>query len=689
MANQPFTPPEAEEAAKRNQKRSGNAGRVAAGKYEIDLSHPLNNYDHPFVEAYECAHSDSGTGDHIALITKDRYPIRRSIIDKCLANSDIDGMMALVTTHMVDWVDGTRRYALIYRRPEGHPIMVSTAQRREPISEETIRRGIIRPITQTLQKLSTMGLFHGNIRPTNIFLTNYDNAQAILGECASSIPGALQPVIFETIERGMADPEGRGVGAGVDDVYSFGATIAVLMRGFNPMEGKTDRFIIEEKIQRGSYAVLTDGLRLSPGLSEFLRATLNDDPRQRWDIDQLVAWSEGNRAAPKPSSVGQKAQRNLEFNGRKYSRPRLLAKDLHENPTEALLLIESGNMVKWIERALGDNAMVAALNVAIGRASSAGRTAGFEDRLLCYVSMALDPIAPIRFRNIRVFPAGLGHALSLAMLRGGNVQIFGEIIRERYAWAWLNQKEVTNPTDNRMENVHMFDNAAKMIVRRGINYGLERCLYELCPDTPCLSDYFKGYYVPDCQAVLSSLNDVASEYKDGKAIDRHIASFVTTRDSRDNSGLIVLLEGHDPIKRNLSLITLYQQMQRRYNLQKLVGLAEWLTKEAHEVAQRFRNIDDRNNILRQLPKDIATGSLTKVLGTIDNPVMVRKDEYNFALAVQQFQIYGRERDMIRYQLFNNPRYGFTTGRQIALVISMLIAAVVIACILVNRFTGQI
>ena len=685
MTSNSFQSSEAREPVSRNQRHSGGAGKIPAGKYEIDPAHPLNNFEHAYAEAYECSNTDAGTNDFAAIVLKDRYPVRKMIVDKCLANSDIEGLMTLVTSQVVEWVDGTQRYALIYKRPEGALLMTSTAQRREAISEEMIRKGIIRPITQTLQKFSSLGLFHGNIRPTNIFLTTQDNAQAILGECASSIPGVLQPLIFETIERAMTNPEGRGNGSEVDDVYSFGATVAILMRGFNPMEGKTDRQIIEDKIQRGSYSVLTDGLRLSPGVSEFLRATLNDDPKQRWDISQLVAWSEGNRTTPKSAATGQKAQRHLEFNGKKYSRPRLLAKDLHENPAEAMTLIESGNLVKWVERALADQPMVSNLNVAIGRASSNGRTPGFEERLLCYVSVALDPIAPIRFKNIRVMPNGIGHYLALSMLKNENIQIFGELIRDRYAWVWLNQKE--NILDDRAESIHAFDNASKMIARRGINFGLERCLYELCPDVPCLSEYFKNHYVVDCQVLLKAMNDVAKDHKEEKAIDRHIASFITVRDSRDNSGLIMILEGADLMKRSLALITIYQQLQRRYNLQKLVGLAEWMAKEAEVVVQRFKNIEDKTNIMKQLQKDIASGNLTKMLTSIDNPAQVRKDEYNFMRAVQQFTNYGRERDMIRHQLLHNPRYGFSTGRQIALVISMGISAVIIVCVLLSHFTG--
>jgi serine/threonine protein kinase len=663
-------------------KKSGGAGKINAGKFDIDIQHPLHSFEHVYAEAYECSNNDTGVNDSVAIVMKDRFPVRKDVIAKGL-NSEIENLMSLRTTVMAEWPDGTERYVLIFKRPEGHPMMQFTTQRREPLSEETVRRGIIRPLFHTLQKMNHLGLFHGNIRPTNLFMTSHDNAQVTLGESASSIPGILQPILYESIERGMTDIESKGIGANSDDIYSFGATIAVLMRGFNPAEGKSDRIIIEEKIMRGSYSLLTDGLRLSPGLSEFLRATLNDDPRQRWDIEQLAAWVDGNRTTPKQSSLGLKAQRHLEFNGKKYIRPRMLARDIHENPTEAVTLIESGNLAKWVERAIGDNAMVSQLNAALGRASMAGRTTGFEDRLLCYISMALDSTAPIRYKNLKIMPAGIGHALLMAMLRNENVQILGEIIRDKYAWTWLHHKE--NYSDKVPELLPLLDHASKMIARRGIDYGIERCLYELCPDAPCMSDMFDKHYVADCEGLLNALDKVSKSYSENKPLDRHIASFITVRDNRDNSGLMTIVDTGDVMKRSLALLTLYQLMQRRFNMNKLPGLAQWLAKEAEVVVQRFRSISLKTEILKQLPKEVATGNLTRLLGLVDNPAQVRRDESDYHRAMQQYYIYGHERDNIRKELTTNPYYGFRTGRQIALFVSMIMTALIIAATLIVHF----
>jgi len=193
-------------------KTVGGSGKVAAGKYDIDTRRPLSNFEHEYAEAYECTNTETSQNDNVAIVIKDRFPVRKDFINKTLGG-DIEGLMNLRTTIMANWPDGTQRYVLIFKRPEGHPILQLFTQRREPLSEETVRRGIIRSIYQTLKSNYAMGLFHGNIRPSNIFLTNHENALAILGEAISSVPGINQPVIYETIERGMTNPEARGIGS--------------------------------------------------------------------------------------------------------------------------------------------------------------------------------------------------------------------------------------------------------------------------------------------------------------------------------------------------------------------------------------------------------------------------------------------------------------------------------------------
>ncbi len=659
--------------------------KVTAGRFEIDLSRPLSDFEHDYAEAFECSSQETGLNDHVAIVIRERSPVRKDAIHVCL-NNEITGLIVLRVAMTVDWPgEQKQRYVIIYRRPGGRAVLSKHTPRREPLTEELLRRGIIRPIFFALRDLSDRGIFHGNVRPDNIFLTTHENAEALLGECISSIPGIVQPIIYETIERSMADPEGKGTGVIADDIYSFGASIAIMCRGHNPLEGKSKDDIIEDKINRGSYGVFTDGLRLSPGISEFLRATLSDDPKQRWGIEHLASWVDGNRTTPKPSNVAHKAQRAMDFNGEKYVRPRLLAKDLYKNVPEAVQLIESGHLSKWIERALGDQPGADMVTSAISRAGIGGRTAGYEDRLLCFVSMALDQRAPIRFKNMRFFPTGLGYVLCQAFATNNKdkLQNIGEVIRERYSWIWLGYKE--NTAEVGADKMHVFDHASKVILRRGIDFGLERCLYELCQDTPCLSDIVKNFYVNSCSNLISALDNIPAGNRSEKPIDRHIAAFISVQDNRDNAGLMLLVDSQDRMRRSLALITMFQGLQKRFENPKLLNLTEWLSKDAEIVSERFRSIPLRQDILKALPKELKTGNLTRVLNLIDNPLQVRKDENDFLVSMRHYQALGFERDYIRKDLAENANFGLVSGRQIAMFMSIISAIIMVAITIAKHY----
>jgi hypothetical protein len=668
--------------------RSSSHGKITvADKFEIDLNRPVPEFSHAFADAYECS-GDGKSNDCIAVVVKGRYPVRYDVI-KVALQADIPGLIVLRTTGIANWTaDGTQRFVLIYRRPPGTPLFNNQTMKREALTEDVLRRNIMRPLFFALKSLTERNVFHGNIRPDNIFYSGNENAEAVLGECTSSIPGIIQPAVYETIERAMADPHGKGAGNSLDDIYSFGATIAILLRGEDPFSGKSDKYIVEQKINESSFNALTDGIRLSPGLAEFLRATLNDDQKQRWTIEQVGAWIDGTRTTPKQTSLSQKAQRTMDFNGKKYTRPRLLARDLPDNMPEAVAMIESGYLSKWLERALGDHEKLAIVNEAIERAGVGGRSAGFEDRLVCFVCMALDPRAPIRYKTLSVFPQGLGNSMVYAMFNGLNVQSYAEFIRDRFAWIWLGYKE-NNTTDESTDLLRKYDAVSKLIIRRGINFGMERCLYELAPSAPCLSDMLKNHYVVDCSDLIGSLDNIASRSKGSKPIDRHIASFISVHDSHDNSGIMSSLDSGDRTKYSLALLTLYQGLQKRSDHKKLVDMCEWLMADAQIVVQRFFNLKLKEEMQKMLDKEVKSGSIRRMLSLIDNPLQVRKDADEFQKATLFYRALGAERDRMRNELDRNPVFGQGSGQHLAMVISAVISGVVIASLVLINFLGRL
>ena len=81
---------------------------------------------------------------------------------------------------------------------------------------------------------------------------------------------------------------------------------------------------------------------------------LQDDPVRRWDIDEVLAWTEGRRLSPKQGRKENKAARPIEFNNNKYDRAINLAIDLRKDVSSGAAIILEGDLEQWIERSLDD-----------------------------------------------------------------------------------------------------------------------------------------------------------------------------------------------------------------------------------------------------------------------------------------------------------------------------------------------
>ncbi|MBI4031212.1 MAG: hypothetical protein HY370_06000, partial [Proteobacteria bacterium] len=224
------------------------------------------------------------------------------------------------------------------------------------LKQDSIMSVIVKPMANLFLDFRDMGLFHGNIRPQNLFDGGGGDVleRVVLGEALSTPPGYSQSAAYEPIERAMCDPVAKGAGTILDDLYAFGVTLSFILRKKDPFAGMSDEDIIREKIETGSYATLTGGEHFAGNVMELLRGLLYDDPSQRWSIEEVMQWLEGQHLSPRQNSRKKRASRSIGFNNEKYFRPSLLAMDLSKEQAEAVQLVENGHIDQWISRSLED-----------------------------------------------------------------------------------------------------------------------------------------------------------------------------------------------------------------------------------------------------------------------------------------------------------------------------------------------
>lgn len=649
------------------------------GRYEIIVSSPLHHLDCPAGPAFAARSIKDRRIEPFAIVCTAAAMTRMEII-QLMRSVETLGLMRMMDASVLKWPDGSRRLVLVFEKPGGRRLMTAMTDIIEPMPEEYLTRMVIQPAHQALTELSGRGITHGSIRPTNMFFRDITSSGLMIGECVSSPCGFTQPVLFETIERGMAQPAGRGLGNMADDLYALGVTILVLLLGRNPVKHLDDDTLMQMKIERGTYPALVGSLRLSFTITEPLRGLLTDDPKQRWSLTDLDLWINGRRLSPKQPQVPKRAVRPFEFHGEEYLHCRTLSRAFGRFPSQAAVSIDSGDLDRWLRRSMSDETRAGAVAGAIETASAAGKGANLAERLVSRVSMALDPPAPIRYKMKAVMPDGMGSALLEGFIKGDGIQPLAEIIQGQLPMFWVNVQPDFKPEF--VPLVHTFDMMRGYLDAPTPGLGIERALYELNLGMPCISPIVYDQFPLNPPELVAAL-DVAARKSDRprEPIDRHVSAFLAARNRRFDEVLLAqITPGVETVRRSIAMLNILSETQRKYNAEPVPALCEWMVMLLKPAIDRYRNRPLQDRIKKQLETACRDGRLVELARIIDDVEQVRQDQEGFVRAKREYMAIMKELRQIEDRIGDRTEMAESVGRQMAAYVASGIGTVVMAII---------
>lgn len=544
-----------------------------------------------------------------------------------------------------------------------------------------VLKSIAQGVVTGLQQLAPRDVHHGAIRPDNIFFLDEERETVVLGEYVSAPPGFDQPVVFETIERGMANPAGRGDGKKPDDLYALGVTLVFLVLERNPVKDLDAQALIAAKIANTSYQTLAGKTGIPSSLLEPLRGLLNDDPEERWNFEDIDQWLSGRRAAPALSKTIAKSQRPLILDGAEHYVARSLAHAMSMKPDRALKLIRDGELEQWVGRGLEEKELAESIARALEVTNAMqGDQSVANDSLLARVLMILDNDAPIRYKGYAFFPSALGAALAVDYLRKGNIKIAQEAVIRAIPAIWY---EIQAAREEGGKTEESFYGWVKGYLQTGqTGFGVERCIYELNKDIPCLSSVIAQDHVDAIDDLLPAL-DRAEKRVDTKSkpIDRHIAAFIATHFSSDVDMYLAEVANTDETTSILGNLRLLALVQDRLGPESLYGLSKWLGGLISPAVNLFKSRITRQEIEGELPRLVRKGSLPHILDLLDNSEKKMKDATEHAAAVEAFG--EAEEEITDIEEKTEPESGEAekTGKQAAAVISVLIMILAVSLML--------
>ncbi|HEY0901052.1 MAG TPA: hypothetical protein VGD95_02905, partial [Micavibrio sp.] len=211
-------------------------GAVRLGSYEILPHMRLKHLDQGPVLAYAARPiGHAGTPTYFALLGEN-WLMPRIKTAEIMAGMTNPCFIRVSAQGVVYWPAAkSERYAFVYENNLGQPLMLSVQGQGLGWKSEKALLTMIKPMASVLADLRDRDLVHGRINPTNMFDGNARTLERIiLGDCAATPAGFIQPALFEPIERAQCDPLGRGIGTAEDDMYALGVSLTVLLRTRDP-----------------------------------------------------------------------------------------------------------------------------------------------------------------------------------------------------------------------------------------------------------------------------------------------------------------------------------------------------------------------------------------------------------------------------------------------------------------------
>ncbi len=635
-------------------------------RYDVDSGKPVPALDSQPAVAHACNHKRDSKRTLYALICDPKLPPRLDVVG-ILRRIDHRNLLRALDWDVIDWPpEGRRCPVIIMERPGGGRVFEGLESVNPPMQEERVVRFFIEPITQILREMHTLGTYHRMIRPDNLYWMGSEQQEMIVGECYSSPPGITNPVAYETLECSLAAAAGRGEGGSENDLYAVGVTMLALLTGQSPLAGRPDEEIVRLKLSGGSYAALVQNHRVSLTMMEPLRGLLNDDPSERWSLEELSLWLNGRRLSPKQQSMPSKGSRALTIAGRDYSTAREVANAMHRNWDHAAILISSGALDTWLRRSLGEEDRVEAVNLAKTGANEN------QDRLIARVLIALDPDGPIRLRELSATIEGLGTLIASFSQDTSARQLFSSVLSMALVPFWMEQQKRLEP--GQLRHMNRLDKVRAVLNQTGLGFGLERTLYELNSSLPCQSELFERDFVPTLDHIIPALERIcAGDSPPARLIDRHVAAFLGTHFKRAIGGELRDIDrAPDEEDGRLAQVRILATLQD--TLHRGVAFSHLCTNSAkllEPAISRFHSRDRRKKIRGKLRKAAKSGRLQELLNVIDDTKEVAEDKGGFDQASMEYTRATQSLIMLMRDIHNKPKLAEEYGGQLSVATALL------------------
>jgi hypothetical protein len=535
---------------------------------------------------------------------------------------------------------GQEGWFMLCVAPPGPALSASIGTPARPWSEAEVIHNLLKPAATALHALAERGVTHRAIRPDNLFRAG-PGELVTLGPFWAAPPGSLQPNVFEAPYTAMCLPAGRGEGTAADDVYALGAVLLWCVLGGPPAWAEPSG-LLRRKLELGSFAALAAGSALSSGFQELLRLMLAEDPDHRPSPELLMVpdQARSRRLATRPTP---RATRPLQVGNLSCATARELAHAVSVQPELGIALVRGGAVDRWLRRLLGDGQLAVLIEEMVENAIDAEtdeqrRNAG----ILMRVAWALDPLTPLVWRGIALFPDGLGAALAAAQAAGQTVvcAALEELVMFDVITFWSALQTKRKDLEALRQETRDWRG---WLIARGAMGGDKRLAYSLNPLLTCGSPLLAGRTVARLVDLLPALESSAARAdRKRPPVDAHIAAFVAARADTTLLADIGHLDGFATPHEKIAVLRLFARLQSRLHPAPVPALAGWLLECRLVDLDQWRNLQTRKSLGVRLAEAAAAGQIGTMLQLAQDNAAQAADQAGAAQAAGRALAIARE-----------------------------------------------
>jgi hypothetical protein len=533
-------------------------------------------------------------------------------------------------------------------------------------SDAEVINGLLLPAAAALEMLYDRGLTHRAIRPNNVFRAG-PGEKVVLGPFWAAPPGGLQPAAYEPPYSAICLPAGRGEGSIADDVYALGVTMLWCLLG-GQVPWPDGLGVISAKLEQGSLAALTGTARLGGSMTDLLRVMLAEDPDHRPLPSLLLdpAQARSRRLATRPA---QRAQRALLVGQHEAWSTRELTFAMAREPDRAAALVKTGAVDRWLRRMLNDGQAAVRLEDVIHahQDDDVAEDARTEPLLVMRAIAVLDPLAPLAWRGVALFPDGLGAALAAATHGPAASAPVAAALEELVAFDIIGQWPGCLARRRDAEGLRQFSRDVRsMLGTRGPAGGLKRVVYSLNPLLACASKLLGGRIAARAGDLLPAL-EAASASADRKRppLDGHLAAFIASTADTPVMSELGATDAMTSAKERMAVLGLYGRLQLRLHPAPLPGLAGWLLECGLIELTSWQSFRARKDMAEKLAAEAKAGQIAAMVLLLRNDAAVQADRAGAEQAALRLQAITIELGQLRYGTTHRDEVARRNGQEIA------------------------